>query len=76
MGACGTWKLNNDADLNSFFAKQLDAEYIMEEFVPGEGTTFDGVCGSQGEVLLGASHVSPGSIMDMVNAGNDCFYYV
>lgn len=76
VGACGTWKLNNDADLNSFFAKQLDAEYIMEEFVPGEVTTFDGVCGSQGEVLLGASHVSPGSIMDMVNDGNDCFYYV
>lgn len=48
----------------------------MEEFVSGEVTTFDGVCGSQGEVLLAASHVSPGSIMEMVNEGNDCFYYV
>lgn len=76
VGACGTWKLNNNADLSAFFAKPLDTEYIMEEFVSGEVTTFDGVCGSQGEVLLAASHVSPGSIMEMVNEGNDCFYYV
>ena len=66
-------KLNNNADLSAFFAKPLDTEYITEEFVSGEVTTFDGVCGSQGEVLLAASHVSPGSIMEMVNEGNDCF---
>ena len=45
----------------------------MEEFVSGEVTTFDGVCGSQGEVLLAANHVSPGSIMEMVNEGKRLF---
>lgn len=48
----------------------------MEEFVPGAVTTYDGVCNSRGEVLFAASHISPDSIMDMVNEGAPCCYYV
>ena len=48
----------------------------MEEFVPGMVTTYDGVCNSRGEVLFAASHITPGSIMDMVNEGVPCCYYV
>ena len=63
-------------ELHAFFEKQITVPYIMEEFVPGEVTTFDGICNSRGEVLFAASHISPDSIMDMVNEGNDCMYYV
>ena len=48
----------------------------LEEYVPGEVTTYDGLCNSRGEVLFAASHITPSSIMDMVNNADDCFYYV
>ena len=76
VGANDTWKVKNDEELQAFFEKHISAPYIMEEFVPGEVTTFDGICNSRGEVLFAASHISPSSIMDMVNEGNDCLYYV
>lgn len=76
VGASDTWKIQSDAQLRAFFDAKLPVPYLMEEFVPGEVTTFDGVCNSRGEVLFSASHISPCSIMDMVNEGNDCLYYV
>ena len=76
VGASDTRRIENEAQLRRFFSQKRPVPYIMEEYVPGEVTTFDGVCNSRGQVLLGASHVTPTSIMDMVNEGNDCFYYV
>ena len=78
VGAIATYKLKDDADLAAFITDipTLAADYLMEEFVPGEVTTFDGVCNSQGEVLLGISHITPNSIMDMVNEHTTCWYYV
>ena len=76
VGATATYRLESDGDVREFFA-QLPAEpYLMEEFVPGVVTTYDGVCNSRGEVLFAASHISPDSIMDMVNEGVPCCYYV
>lgn len=76
VGASDTWKLQNEQQLHSFFAKAHSVPYIMEEYIPGEVTTFDGICNSQGQVLLAASHITHTPIMDMVNEGSDCFYYV
>lgn len=76
VGATATYKLENDGDVREFFAQRPDEPYLMEEFVPGVVTTYDGVCNSRGEVLFAASHISPDSIMDMVNEGTPCCYYV
>lgn len=76
VGAEATWKLNSDDDLEEFFRNKPTVPYIMEEFIKGEVTTFDGVCDSNANVLFAASHITPGSIMDMVNEGKPCFYYV
>ncbi|MDO4804611.1 MAG: ATP-grasp domain-containing protein [Lachnospiraceae bacterium] len=76
VGAEATWKIRNDSELEAFFRNKPDVPYIMEEYVSGEITTFDGVCDSKGNVLFAASHIAPGSIMDMVNEGDPCFYYV
>lgn len=76
VGAIATYKITCDADLEAFIAEELAAEYLMEEYVPGEVTTFDGVCDADGNVLLGISHVTPTSIMDMVNEQKPCWYYV
>ena len=76
VGATATYKLKNEDDVRAFFAEKPDVAYLMEEFVPGAVTTYDGICNSRGEVLFAASHISPTSIMDMVNEHNPCSYYV
>ena len=76
VGATATYKLTCDADAAAFIAEMPPVPYIMEEFVPGVVTTYDGICNSQGEVLFAASHVSPTPIMDMVNENKPCSYYV
>ena len=76
VGAIATYKLKSDADMEAFFAEKPAADYLMEEFVPGMVTTYDGVCNSKGEVLFAASHITRNSIMDMVNEGVPTYYYV
>ena len=76
VGAIATYKLKSDADVEAFFQDKPDAEYLMEEYVPGVVTTYDGVCNSKGEVLFAASHITRNSIMDMVNEHVPTYYYV
>ena len=76
VGAIATWKLKSDRDMAAFFDDPPRQPYLMEEFVPGLVTTYDGVCNSKGEVLFAASHISRVSIMDMVNEHAPTYYYV
>ena len=76
VGAIATWKLKSDEDMREFFRDPPSVPYLMEEFVPGMVTTYDGVCNSRGEVLFAASHITRNSIMDMVNEGVPTYYYV
>ena len=76
VGAIATWKLKSDEDMVEFFQDPPAIPYLMEEFVPGEVTTYDGVCNSKGKVLFAASHITRNSIMDMVNEHVPTFYYV
>lgn len=76
VGANATYRLANDEDLENFYFWHPDVPYLMEEFINGVVTTYDGICNSKGEVLFAASHVSPNAIMDMVNEGAACYYYV
>ncbi len=76
VGAIATWKLQSDEEMGEFFLDPPDVPYLMEEYVPGAVTTYDGVCNSRGEVLFAASHITRNSIMDMVNEHVPTFYYV
>jgi biotin carboxylase len=76
VGAIATYKLKNEEDTRAFFADPPHTPYLMEEYVPGEVTTYDGVCNSKGEVLFAASHITRNSIMDMVNEHVPTYYYV
>lgn len=76
VGANATYRLDGREDLEGFFAQLPAVQYVMEEYVAGAVTTYDGVVNSQGEVLYAASHISPDSIMDMANEGTPCSYYV
>ncbi len=76
VGAVATWRLESNADMEAFFSEKPDVPYLMEEYITGHVTTYDGVCNSKGEVLFAASHITRNSIMDMVNEGVPTYYYV
>ncbi|MCI8810468.1 MAG: carbamoylphosphate synthase large subunit [Oscillibacter sp.] len=76
VGAIATWKLKNEDDMREFFQDPPQVQYLMEEYVSGSVTTYDGICNSKGEVLFAASHITRNSIMDMVNEGVPTYYYV
>ncbi len=76
VGAEATYKLKNDRDVNAFFDYLPQVPYVMEEFISGEVVTYDGVVNSQGKVVFAVSHITPNSIMDMVNEGIPVWYYV
>ena len=76
VGAVATWRLESGADLERFFRARPETPYLIEEYLSGSVTTYDGICDSRGEVLFAASHVTRNSIMDMVNEGVPTYYYV
>lgn len=76
VGAEATYRLKDAGDLAAFFAEKPPVPYVMEEYVTGMVTTYDGICNSKGEVLFAASHITANSIMDMVNEGVPTYYYV
>ncbi|MGX8687273.1 MAG: ATP-grasp domain-containing protein [bacterium] len=76
VGAEATYRLDNEEDLRAFYNDYPFVPYIMEEYIWGSVTTFDGICNSRSEPVFAASHITLNSIMDMVNEGVPVFYYV
>ena len=76
VGAEDTFRLENEAEVRHFFGRKPETSYIIEEYVKGEVTTFDGIADSRGNVLFSVSHITPESIMDMVNEHKPVYYYV
>lgn len=76
VGAEATYKLKSEADMRGFFSELPPVPYIMEEYIRGEVTTFDGIADSRGKAIFSVSHITPDSIMDMVNEGIPVWYYV
>lgn len=67
VGATSTYKLNNQQELEYFFATKDDRIYIMEEYVNGHVETYDGIADSNKNVLIANSTIMLNSIMDNVN---------
>ncbi|MBP5153542.1 MAG: carbamoylphosphate synthase large subunit [Lachnospiraceae bacterium] len=76
VGAANTWKLENDADLDEFFAVKPDVPYLLEEFVTGDIYSYDAIADSNGDPLFESNGVFPPSIADVVNQDLDLSYYV
>lgn len=76
VGAAATYKIKNEEDLRQFYKKGFQVPYIMEEFIEGDITSFDGICDSNSNVVFCDNEVFPPSIMDIVNENLDLSYYV
>ncbi|MCD8190498.1 MAG: ATP-grasp domain-containing protein [Clostridiales bacterium] len=76
VGAAGNRTLRSDEDLCRLFDMDLGSQYILEEFVSGDVSAFDGIVNSKGEIVFCANHVTTISIMDMVQHHGPMYYSV
>ena len=76
VGALATYKLENEEDLEKFYADLPYHPYVMEEFITGNIASYDAVINSKGEPLFESMTCWPPSIMDIVNKRLDLAYYV
>jgi hypothetical protein len=77
VGASSTYKLKNDDELRNFVnTKDANVSYIMEEFITAEVNSYDAIIDSKGEPIFETGNVTPNSIMDVVNNGDNSIYYV
>ncbi len=75
VGASDTFKLENDAHLEKFFATLPAVPYVMEEFVTGDICSYDAILNADSEPLLESMTVWPPSVMDIVLKQLDLSYY-
>ena len=77
VGASDTHKINNEADLNHFFATKIPGVlYIMEEFIEGEVDSYDAIVDGNGDPIFETGTCSPVSIMDIVNDADNSVYWI
>ena len=77
VGASSTYKLKNDDELKNFIdTKEANVSYIMEEFITAEVNSYDAIIDSKGEPIFETGNVTPNSIMDVVNNGDNSIYYI
>ncbi|NLC96816.1 MAG: ATP-grasp domain-containing protein [Erysipelotrichaceae bacterium] len=75
VGANATYKISNSKELKEFYNTTLYTQYIMEEFVPGEIVSYDGIAGPNSEIIFEMSEVFTENVMEIVNNASECFYY-
>ena len=76
VGATHTYKLKNDEELKDFYNHKQDyIDYILEDFVPGDVVTFEGVTDKDKNILFSTSHFMDTSIMDTVNEASDIYFH-
>ncbi len=77
VGASHTYRLTSDDDLHGFLGEREEGvSYIMEEYVFAEVNSYDAIIDSNGNPLFETGNVTPNSIMDIVNSGDNSIYYI
>jgi hypothetical protein len=74
VGAAGTCKLTNDAELEGFLAGGLPVDYMVEQFVDGRIVTYDGLVDGDGHVVFESGLRYSRGVMEVVNDGSDLWY--
>lgn len=75
VGAADTYTINNDKDLQDFFAVKKSYDYYLEEFLEGELFSFDGLTDSEGNIVFYTSHVFSNDIHKVVKNNENVWYY-
>ena len=75
VGAASTFKIKNIEDLKSFHEVTQGQNYIIEEYIDGFITSFDGICDDDSNVVLAFNETFPTPIAEVVNKKTDVYYY-
>ena len=62
VGACGTYKINNETDLKKFMETKGDTLYIMEEYIDGTIVSYDAIVDSHGDPMFETGNVTTFSL--------------
>ena len=76
IGACDTYKLNNDDDLANFFNNHPPVPYVMEEFIDGDIVSYEAILDNESNPLVESCTFWPSSIMNIVTDQLDLAYQV
>jgi hypothetical protein len=77
VGASGTYKMEGDEQLQSFYKTESNyGNYVVEELITGEICSYDAIIDARGNPLFEWMTVWGPSIMDIVNLRLDLSYYV
>ena len=75
VGASDTYKIRNEKELREFHEKELHETYIMEEFLEGYITSFDGIADAKSKVAICFNETFPTPIAEIVQKNSDVYYY-
>jgi hypothetical protein len=75
VGALNTFRLDSDEDLERFFWIKPEIDYMLEGFVAGTITSFDGLTDRDGQPVFWTAHVFSQGIMETVNEARHLHYY-
>lgn len=75
VGAADTFKISNIDELKSFHSLNLPTQYIMEEYLDGYITSFDGVADKNGDVVIAFNETFPTPIDKVVKEKMEIYYY-
>jgi hypothetical protein len=73
VGAAGTYKIEDEADLDAFFAQKPLVDYLLEDFITGQLYSFDGLADRHGRLVFYTAHVYEPGIMEVVNEDRDVY---
>jgi biotin carboxylase len=75
VGALNTYRIDGEADIESFFRSKPAVDYLMEEFITGAIHSFDGLADGDGNPIFFTGHVFSQGIMETVNEARHIYYY-
>jgi ATP-grasp domain-containing protein len=76
VGAAKTYKLNSPDQLDQYLNEKLPVDYIVEEYVPGEIMTYDGLVDRSGKVVFDSTLIYSTGVMESVNEQRDLYYWI
>lgn len=75
VGASDTFKIKNIKELKKFHELKLSEPYIMEEYLDGYITSFDGIADAKSKVAMCFNETFPTPIAEIVSKNKDVYYY-
>lgn len=75
VGAAGVFAVANEEDLEAALERRPLEGMVVQPFVSGRVTTFDGITDAKGDIIFRTSFIYSGGVMEVVRDNQDMYYY-